>query len=327
MKYFNPIPSLIPKSKLIVLLLPMLPLFAFNLSAAEKHEKIPQQKVVTFSTETDKDKPAQIPEWSGKRPPVDGDWVQTLNEDFNGTSLDATLWTRRQPYDIPIHNQLQRYLEENVIVENGIVSIKCEKKEGHQYNDPKLGSREYTTGVLTSYGKWTQAYGYIEARVKTPLAKGLWACFWTMPDRGVGSNEKVRTSTHNGAMEVDIQEQLTNWGPGRYNLGMHWDGYKEDHKYSTSNKNYYGPTSDGWHTFGLLWEPGKYTFYCDGIKKAEWANERVGSVPSFIILDVNMRGASTREEIEIAKFPDYYQIDYVKAWQLKSRLASPEGFK
>jgi hypothetical protein len=28
--------------------------------------------------------------WLGKRPPVDGDWIKTLDDEFNGTSLDPS---------------------------------------------------------------------------------------------------------------------------------------------------------------------------------------------------------------------------------------------
>lgn len=291
--------------------------------AEAKDKKNPEQKIETHSSEADLSKPAQPPAWLGQRPPVDGDWVQTLDEEFNGPVLDPKLWTPRQPYDVVIKSHIQRYAEENVVVENGQATIKCEKKAGNQYNDPKLESREYTTGVFTSYGKWTQLYGYMEARVKVPTVKGFWAAFWTMPDRGEG-NHKTRTDTHNGGMEVDIVEELSNWGPGRYNIGLHWDGYKEDHKMSYSNKNYYGPSTDDWHVFGMLWEPGKYTFYCDGVKMAEWANERVGTIPSFIICNVEMRGQSTKE-IEDDKMPDYFKIDYIKAWQLRSRLSEKQS--
>src|SRR5690606_17810478 len=42
---------------------------------------------------------AQVPDWVGTRPPVEGDWVQTLNENFDSDSLDKTLWTPRLVWD------------------------------------------------------------------------------------------------------------------------------------------------------------------------------------------------------------------------------------
>jgi hypothetical protein len=38
-----------------------------------------------------------LPDWLGKRPPVAGDWVQTLNDDFNGDKLDTSVWSVAAP--------------------------------------------------------------------------------------------------------------------------------------------------------------------------------------------------------------------------------------
>ncbi len=41
---------------------------------------------------------AQLPEWLGKRPPVEGDWVKTFDENFDGPddrSVEVEhLWTQ-----------------------------------------------------------------------------------------------------------------------------------------------------------------------------------------------------------------------------------------
>jgi beta-glucanase (GH16 family) len=69
----------------------------------------------------------------------------------------------------------------------------------------------------------------------------------------------------------------------------------------------------------LLWEPGKLTWFVDGIKKVEFENERVGSVPAYLMLNVQMGGWATKD-VEEAKLPDAMQVDYVRAWQLKERV-------
>lgn len=287
--------------------------------SGQKH-KAPADVIHTLTAEGDVNNAVTVPSWVGKRPPVEDKWVQTLDENFDGTGISTSLWTARHPYDVINHNFLNRFAEENVSVNNGTMTIKIEKRTGFQYNDPKLGERDYTTGVLTSYGKWTQLYGYFEARCKVPTSPGgIWSAFWTMPDRGKGEDQKLRQETYNGGMECDILEKLTDWGPGRYNIALHWDGYKDDHKRADSSHNYYGKTNDGWHAWGVLWEPGKYTFYCDGKQIADWTNARVCSVPSYILFTCEIRGQETRN-LPSAKLPDYFQVDYVRAWQLQSRM-------
>ncbi len=275
-----------------------------------------------LSTPADRMLPVKIPDWLGKRPPIEGNWVKTLDEDFNDASLKTSLWTTRLTWDGPDKTQLQRYSKENVLVENGILKIKCENKLGPQYDNPALEPRQYTTGVLSSFGKWTQLYGYIEARVKLPTASGLWPIFAMMPDRGGAEDSesiKRREDTSNGGMRIHILESQTELGVGRYQVATHWDGFKTDHKKWTNAHVYYGRTPEEWHVWGILWEPGKIVWYCDGIKKEEWKNERVASVPEYISFVVQM-GSWAAKRVDEGKLPDYLQIDYVRAWQLQSRI-------
>ncbi len=276
--------------------------------------------VKPLSTAADKDVPVIPADWVGKKPPVDGDWVQTLDENFDGSQLDAKFWMPRSPEDEPHQGETQRYALENVTVGDGVMKIKCEKRTGYQYDLTSTKPRDYSTGIVTSFGKWTQCYGYFEARMKLPTARGLWPAFWMMPDRGEGAGVWwARQDTAAGGMEIDILEHLAEWGAGRYNIATHWDGYGKDHKTWGSDQTFYGPTPDGWHVWGMLWEPGKITWYCDGIKKAEFANDRVGSVPGYLIFCVQM-GSWATKDVDLAKLPDSFQVDYVHAWQLKSRL-------
>lgn len=282
----------------------------------------------SFTKPSDREKPVTIPAWVGTKPPVDGDWVQTLNENFDGATLDEKIWTPRLIWDGPAKGELQRYVEENVSVKDGVATILCEKRSGHQYNNPKLETREYTTGAFTSFGKWTQTYGYFEAKIKLPKARGLWPAFWTMPDRGEGNGDvwqRRETKVLKGGqgMEMDIFEHLTEWGDGRFNIAAHWDGYGPEHKQWGNSHTYYGPTTDGWHVTGMLWEPGKLTWFLDGKKVGEWVNERICDVPSYLKFTVQM-GTWATKDVDDAKLPDKFQVDYVRAWQLKDRLPAQQ---
>lgn len=276
---------------------------------------------LSLSTPEDRNKPAVIPGWLGQRPPIEGAWVKTLDENFDGTALNSKLWTPRFPWDGPQPGQLQRYAPENVIVGNGVATFKVEKKFGHENNDPARPTRNYTSGLIQSYDKWTQLYGYFEARIKVPYVRGLWPAYWMMPDRGAASglNQWQRRDTGRGAMEIDIMEILSEWGPGRNSVATHWDGYGDAHKQWGTSQIYYPPTKDGWHVYGLLWEPGKLTWFVDGKKLAEWANDRVSNVPSYLKFNVQMGGWATKN-IDDANLPAVMEVDYTRAWQLKDRL-------
>lgn len=263
---------------------------------------------------------AELPQWLGKKPPVEGDWVVTLNEDFTESTLNKNIWNTRMRYDGPLKGELQVYSENNLTIKDGNLEFLCEKKHGHQYDNPKLPTRDYTTAVIQSFDKFTQKYGYFESRFKAPTARGLWPAFWLMPDRGPEAGDIwKRGATEKDGMEYDIYEYLCEWGPGRYNVALHWDGYGDNHKSWGTSELYHLPTQDGYHTFGMLWEPGRTVFYCDGIQMAEYKNERVGSTAAFIILNVQT-GRWATKDIDDSALPDKWLVDYVRVWQLKDRI-------
>lgn len=270
---------------------------------------------------SDRTIPVIPPDWLGQRPPVEGDWVKTLDETFAGSALDKKIWSTGFPWDGLQPGQLQRYAPENVVIADGAAHFIAEKRPGHHNDDPTKPRREYTSGLIQTYDKWTQLYGYLEARIKLPTTRGLWPAFWTMPDRGAASglNMWQRRSTSNGAMEIDIMEHLCEWGPGRHNAAVHWDDYGANHK-AWGTAVFYGPTPDGWHTFGLLWEPGKLVWYLDGKKVAEYENERVATVPAYVKLNIQIGGWATKD-VDDASLPDRMSVDYVRVWQLRERLA------
>jgi beta-glucanase (GH16 family) len=250
-----------------------------------------------------------LPDWLGKRPPVEGKWTQTLNDNFDGTSVDSSHW---DIYGENYWDKQSHFSKDNVIGGGGVVKLRFDKKRGHQNDDPKRFQNDYATGFLNSFGKWAQRYGYFEARMKLPTAPGLWPAFWMMPDRGPGSPD--RGSTGHGGMEFDIMEYLTRYGPNRYNIALHWDGYGKEHKSIGTDHIYVQPDKDGFITSGLLWEPGKLTFYCNGVKVAGWKNPRISNVPGYIMFTLPSGGWGGND-LDDTGLPDDFTIDWVRAWQ------------
>jgi beta-glucanase (GH16 family) len=268
--------------------------------------------------------PTVIPAWLGKRPPVPGDWVKTFDDEFDGPVIDPTKWNIYGPnyWDKKTH-----WSRENLILESGAAKFHFEKKPGHHNDDPKQKRTDYACGFLETYGKWVQRYGYFEARVKLPRAPGLWPTFWLMPDRGaaVGPHEH-RQDTANGGMEFDIMEHLTRWGPYRYNIALHWDGYGKQHKAIGSACNYVPADKDGFITSGLLWTPGSAIFYGNGKELFRWEDPRVCTVASGIIIEITT-GGWDNNAVDDAQLPADYLIDYVRVWQRKDLASAVDGLQ
>lgn len=279
--------------------------------------------------------PEKTPEWLGKRPPVEGSWKVTFEDDFASGKLDRAKWSLPQddpenPYTgDPANMNCDRdhkstwdkksiNTAKNALVEDGnmILRVTKGKLEGLDYANDKYKGRDYLSTVIGTFDRFAQKYGYFEARMKLPAGYGMWPAFWLMPDRGKEAGIWwKRNSTNNGGMEFDILEYLGRYGPTRYNIALHWDGYEKNHKATGTEDIYFAPDKDGYVTSGLLWEPGKASFYVQGRLVAVYENERVANVPGYILFTQPLGGWGTDGTVEEAKLPFDFKVDYVRVWQ------------
>lgn len=268
--------------------------------------------------------PPELPSWLGQRPPVDGEWTKTFEDNFDGNSVDLTKWNIYGPnfWDKRTH-----FSKDNAIVKDGTLTLRVERKTGRHNDNPEGKETDYATGFADTYGKWVQRYGYFEARVKLPSAPCLWPAFWLMPDRGLGNGDQGRRqSTRFGGMEFDIIEQLSIWGSQRFNLAMHWDGYGAGHKATGSGSVYVPADKDGYIVVGLLWTPESAVLYGNGKELARWKNPRISNAPSCILLD-NVTGGWETETLDDSQLPGDFVVDYVRAWQRADLASEVDGPK
>jgi hypothetical protein len=274
-------------------------------------------------------KSAKPPQWLGTKPPVPGKWKLTFEDNFDGISLNRQYWNipdrKASEKDVyPVHVDLAKSWwgsntvnsSRNAYVEGGMLKIKCERTSKVENAPEELKNYKYVTSLIDSFGRFSQKYGYFEARMKIPVVLGMWPAFWLMPDRGKDAGIWwKRQTTADGGMEFDIMEYLGRYGDYRYNIAMHWDGYKKDHKFIGTENIYFIPDEEGFVTSGLLWEPGKATFYCNGRKVGVFENERIGNVPGHILFTMPVGGWGTNGIVDDDKLPAFFQIDYVRVWQ------------
>lgn len=291
----------------------------FSVEGSDKKQAVTIKSVVAGELS-----PRPIPDWVGKRPPVDGDWVLTFEENFDGSTVDYRKWN---VYTENYWDKRSHFSKDNVIVEGGEAKLRYEKKTGFHNDDPSRKQTDYATGFLDTYGKWVQRYGYFEARMKLTKGPGIWPAFWLMPDRGLAAGPQwKRADTGNGAMEFDIMEHLGRWGRYRFNIALHWDGYGKGHQQTGSQTIYYQPDKDGYITSGLLWLPGLAVFYANGREVLRWETPRISDVPSDIMF-TNVTGGWDNNGIDDSKMPDDFVIDYVRAWQRKDLASDLDGYK
>lgn len=252
---------------------------------------------------------ADVPDWVGTRPPVEGNWHQTLKEEFNDGQLNKTIWTTYagNPWDKRTH-----FTTNNLHFADGKAILRYEKKTGPINDDPTKGTTDYASVLLSTFDHWTQRYGYFEARMKLPRAAGVWPAFWMMPDRG--RNVKDRKSTYGDGMEFDIMEHQTSWGPHRFNIACHWDGYGKDHRIMVTSGIYLPADKEGFITVGLLWLPGVFAIYGNGAELGRWESDRVSSAPSHLYFYL-VSGGWANAPLDDSQLPADFVVDWCRVWQ------------
>ncbi|MEL0632364.1 family 16 glycosylhydrolase [Pseudoalteromonas carrageenovora] len=122
------------------------------------------------------------------------------------------------------------------------------------------------------------------------------------------------SSTFGKGMEFDIMEHLGTWGEGVSWSALHWDGYGSKHVSKDSGALYLKDLDDGFHVYGMHWEPNYVAMYVDNEKVWEFESERVGSLPSYIILSLQVGGWDGNSgDIDDDFFTNMF-VDYVKVW-------------
>jgi beta-glucanase (GH16 family) len=276
-----------------------------------------------------------LPAWLGQRPPVEGDWTLTFEDNFDGNAIDLTRWNIYTQGEWHL-GKATGYSKDNVIVKNGQLALRVDKRRVHHNDNPAYAMHDYAAGWADSYGKWTQRYGYFEARLKLPTAPDQFTAFWLMPDRGIDFDPQahpkvngypiLRNDTKDHGMEFDIMEQLSIWGPNRHDFGMHWDGYGKYHKSTGALTCYYQPDQDGFLTVGLLWTPGSITVYQNGREAGRWQTPRISNVPAYMLLQ-HITGGWETEGMDDRQLPCDLIFDYIRVWQRKDLASTADGPK
>ena len=139
-----------------------------------------------------------------------------------------------------------------------------------------------------------------------PRQPGHWAAFWMMCPGVNRVGDEGRDGT-----EIDIVEMP--WRDGKVTMNLHWDGYGKAHK--SAGTNFTRPElAEGFHDYGLLWTPEQYVFYVDGHEVWRSKAGGVSQVPEYLKLTEEI--GSWGGDIKKADLPDYFEVDYVRVYEL-----------
>jgi beta-glucanase (GH16 family) len=112
------------------------------------------------------------------QPPLAGTWTTTFEDNFDGTALDGSKWKLGTYYAYIAG--MAGTSSKQVEVGSGVLAIKAENRS------VSFGGNAFSwaSAEVSTSKRFRQAYGYMETRMACGDVKGLWPCFWLMPDRG-----------------------------------------------------------------------------------------------------------------------------------------------
>lgn len=233
-------------------------------------------------------------------------WRLTFRDEFDGERLDRAKWEDHFQGRRTNGPELQYYAKDGYEVGGGVLRLKAERRAA--------GGKDYTSGMIGSFGKFSQKYGYFEIRARCPRGRGLWSAFWLLPE--VKDRSKPEWWKEHWPREIDVLELLGH-EPEKAYFSVHWPDGNGGHAFET--KPWTGPDfSDGFHTFAVRWEPGECVWYVDGMERAK-ATEGVPGVPMFLLANLAVGGDWPGAPDEATAFPASMEIDYIRVWQRAGR--------
>jgi beta-glucanase (GH16 family) len=230
------------------------------------------------------------------------------------------------------------YRPNNCYVSGGNLVIKGEYSTTPYY---RVGGRDWyqKSGRITTQGKKSWKYGYIEARIKLPKGQGNWSAFWMMGTSGTSSSGEMYTSSYNPA-DSYYSTMLNNWAScGEIDIMEHagastngiancfWDTrtgvYPWTSGYNASSPNEAVPYGDvsQYHLYALKWDANSMIWYVDGVQTHTVditpATLEEFRKPFYLILNLAI-GGTLGGDVDAGAFPMYMYVDYVRVYQPSS---------
>ncbi len=248
-------------------------------------------------------------------------WTLAWSDEFSGpdgSSVDPAKWVPEIGGHGWGNHELETYSgrTSNVFLHQGKLVIQAQRES---YTGPDNIPRSYTSARLKTLGKFAQAYGRFEARIKIPFGQGLWPAFWMMGD-------DIETVDWPDCGEIDIMENIGR-EPNVVHGTIHGPGYSGGQGIGTA---YALPhrrrMADSFHVFAVEWEPAAIRFYFD---KHLYATRTPAELPPgrkwvfdhpfFLLLNVAVGGDWPGNPDSTTVFPQTMQVDFVRVYRREER--------
>jgi beta-glucanase (GH16 family) len=231
-------------------------------------------------------------------------WTLSFHDEFDGTKLDESKWIDRYWSGRTHSNhELQYYAPDGYSLAGGVLHLNARPVPQDQRE--KTQQMPYASGMICSYGKFSQKYGWFEIRARFPRGKGYWPAFWLLPDN------------RRWPPEIDVLEILGH-EISTAHFTVHFRDEQRRHK--DDSHQWTGPDfSADFHTFAADWQSGLIVWYVDGIERAR-TTQGVPDEPMYVIANLAIGGDWPGNPTADTKFPQSMDIDYIRVYQKAEKV-------
>eukprot|EP01084_Bolivina_argentea_P004118 7793_1 len=245
-------------------------------------------------------------------------WKLTLFEDFNGDTLNTSIWNIRTNESHCCPQEDEIYEPQNVQLKDGLLHLITKRQNityaGVSYN--------FTSGWIDTKEKWYQTYGKWEVNASLPQrnSTGIWPAHWLMPNPSTAIPPNVCWPVGG---EIDIMEYTASDLPdGNKIAGTYRWGTECDRDKQATPGGLYPPGMDptwnenDFHIYGVEWNQTHMSFSVDGNKYETVTQEQANlpkDNPFYIILNTAI--AFYWPPHKDSNYPAYHIIDWVKVYQ------------
>lgn len=223
-------------------------------------------------------------------------WQITFQDEFNSDTLDLQKWNRNDPWGGEHNHELQAYVKDAFEVKDGILHIKAQKRDAFYAGK----ERQYTSGMMTTYQKFSQQYGRFEIRCRIPKGKGLWPAFWLLPE------------PLNWPPEIDVLEFI---GQEPHRIAMTHHFRDDAGKHQSIGGNWVGPDfSKKFHVFAVEWMPDHITWFIDGVPRFQ-SNKSIPQSKMYVLVNMAVGGTWPGDPDDKTIFPAAFEVDYVRVYE------------
>lgn len=226
-------------------------------------------------------------------------WELTFSDDFATDSAargpDLTKWTLHDPWGTQRPRELQGYAADAVRQLPGLLRLTA-SRDAVPYDGR---TREFRSGILSTFGLFSQAFGRFEIRCRIPAGAGLASSFRLLP---------VPLAP---LPEIDVFE-ASGGEPAKVRFAHHWGTEQTTRSFYDS---YPAPDlSAAFHNFAVEWDKSSISWYLDG-RLTMRSTEGIPRQAMFLLADLAVGGPLAGAPDERTRFPASLDIEYIRVYR------------